>query len=169
MTVRLLFAILGIITIAMFTTAWYMYVPVNAPQTLKPAVVSTTQTTVLAQLTQVNPGEYWLSLKVTIPAGYHIYSIYQEANGPPASTIDIDPNTVATVQSEWIETPNPTVKRSDIWPGVKMLQLEGTVDWTITIRSFNPDFKPTVSGVIKVYPCGETSCLMPQEIRFTTN
>jgi hypothetical protein len=141
----------------------------NTPVKVPSVVIPTTQVLVEPNLVLNSPGEYWLSLKVTIPDGYHIYSIYQEAGGPPASTIDLDSNTQATVQSDWVETPNPTVKRSDVWPGVKILQLEGVIDWTRTIRAFNPDIKPVVSGVVKVYPCGETSCLMPQEIRFTTN
>ena len=169
MTARLLFAILGIITVAMFTTAWYMYVPIDTPQTHKPAVVLTSQTVVVAKLVPVNPGEYWLTLKVTVPDGYRIYSIYQEAGAPPASTIDLDPNDAAAVQSDWVETPNPTVRHSDVWPGIKMLQLEGVVDWTVTIRAFNPEAKPVISGTIKVYPCSDTGCLMPQKIRFTTN
>jgi hypothetical protein len=170
MSIRLLFAILGIITVAMFVTAWYMFPLTNMTQTITYMPVATTQTVVLAKLTHDKVRDvYWLNLNITIPQGYHIYSIYQEANGPPASTIDLDPNTMLLLmESDWFETPNPTIKRSDVWPGVKILQLEGVVDWTVPIRVFGSKSKPVISGVIKVYPCGKTGCLMPQKIQFTT-
>jgi hypothetical protein len=72
MKVRLLFAILSIMVVTMFTTVWYMYVPVNTPTAAPAVVVPTTQVTVSTTLVPISSGEYKLTLKARIPEGYHI-------------------------------------------------------------------------------------------------
>jgi hypothetical protein len=167
MTVRLLFAILGIITVATFTTAWYMYVPVNTPQTI--GINSTTQVVVTAELIPCRgPGEYRLNLKAIIPEGYHIYSINYLGGVAPATVIELDPNLAATLQSGWTETPNPDMVDSVPRPFIDAMRFSDSVEWTVDVRAFNLQNIPGIRGTVTVYPCGETGCLMPQKIRFYT-
>jgi hypothetical protein len=129
----------------------------------------TIQVKVSATLVATNPGEYKLSVKALIPKGLHIYSITQVGKETRPTVIDLDPSSSSTMQSSWSESPITRVVRYDFMPDIDLKFLEGTAEWTTDIRAFDPQVTPVISGTITVGPCGDTGCLMPQKIRFTTN
>ena len=150
MTKRLLFSIFSIIIAAMIISTIYSYpTSIDSSYANNPLqVIVTTKTTLL------NGTDYYrLNLNAKIPNGYHIYSINYLDGKAPATVIKLDSNPSIVFESEWAETPNNA-------------KLSSTSNWSIHFRLTDLEKPPTVHGVITVYPCSETNCLMPQKIVF---
>lgn len=150
MTKRLLFSFFSVIIAAMIISTIYSC-PTNTEVV---SVNNTLQVTLTTKTTLLNGTDYYkLNLTAKIPDGYHIYSINYLEGQAPATVIKLDSNPNIVFESEWAETPNNT-------------KLSGTSNWSIHFRLIGLEKSPTVHGVITVYPCSETNCLMPQKIVF---
>jgi len=98
-----------------------------------------------------------LIIETEIANGYHIYSVNQQEGGPLATKITIDKNNLIKITEE----PPPTINYNTVWPGLKILTLTKHVVWSMDLQSSN-----IVRGTVKVSPCTENFCLLPQEIPF---
>jgi hypothetical protein len=126
-------------------------------------------------MTEVEPlqieNAYRLTVKASIPAGLHIYSIHQK--GGPATILQLGPNFHISVLGEWSEVPAAQPVEYD-WGVVNILT--GEVEWSVDFKAFdarqidfnNPPSLPVVTGRLIMYPCTGNMCLMPQTVEFTT-
>ena len=111
-------------------------------------------------------GEYRLTVQAVVPRGYHIFSINQRPGGPLPTILELNQSSNLVATSQWRESPRPKTERYDFWPGVDVETLSGTVTWTITLRELERREVLAIMGTLIVFPCSDTTCLNPQEIKF---
>lgn len=152
----------GVITLTLATKQ-----TVEQPSVVTPIPPTNVNIFVTAEVEPLRiQGYYRLTVRALIPAGFHIYSIFQ-AGGPPATALTLGPNPHISVVREWGEIPAAQPVEYN-W-GV-MNVLTDSVKWVVDFKvvdSSNP-MPPVVDGIVTMYPCTDNMCLMPQTVEFTT-
>lgn len=114
-----------------------------------------------------NVYEYRLVVEAVVPQGYHIYSMDQAPGGPIPTIIQLNPTPGLVQRTRWIETPRARVKYYDFWPDLPVKTLTGRVRWVTTFKTTGERQEiVAIVGTLVVFPCSDTVCYNPQEIKF---
>lgn len=113
------------------------------------------------------PARLFVTAKIT--AGWHIYSITQEGDGPIRSEIRLPDGLGVTLLAPFQVHPAPDAKSEPLFDNLIVETHHGTVVWHAPVR-FDPGVDPaklTIRGTLWAQACSNTACLPPQDYAFT--
>ena len=113
------------------------------------------------------PPRLFVTAKIT--AGWHIYSITQEGDGPIRSEIRLPEGQGMSLLAPFQVHPAPDAKSEPLFDNLIVETHHGTVVWHAPVR-FDPGVEPaklTIRGTLWAQACSDTACMPPQDFAFT--